>query len=165
MPSITPLKVNGIAYSFRDIRFGGLPGISQIRPYVRAINFTNVCDGALNHGASQLGRKVSGAYTPTFDFEIAQEGLILLHRILPPLGFEKFPIGNVEMSYAKAQTVPPFLRNRFINVFILGNSASWSQGTTELVRRVPTVVQAVLEDHGDGVWRCPIDYFSEALGS
>ena len=75
MPAITPLMLNGVAYAYRDIRYGGLPGLRQLRPYVRAINFTNASDGALNHGHSPLGRKVSGAYSPTLDFELAEEGV------------------------------------------------------------------------------------------
>lgn len=164
MPAITPLMLNGVAYAYRDIRYGGLPGLRQLRPYVRAINFTNASDGALNHGHSPLGRKVSGAYSPTLDFELAEEGVEILHRLLPPQGFDQFPIGMFELMYAKAQTIPPFKRVRFRDVFILGSSASWAQGTTELARRIPTVVRAIEEDHGDGIWRCPINLVAEEIG-
>lgn len=164
MPAYTPLILNGVAYSYRDIRWGGLPGLRQLRPYVRALNFTNASDGGLNHGHSPLGRKVSGAYTPTLDFELAEEGLVILRRLLPPQGYDQFPIGMLEVTFAKAQTVPPFKRVRFRDVFILGASASWSQGTTELSRRIPTVVRAIEEDDGDGIWRCPINLAAEELG-
>ena len=137
MPSVTALMLNGTAYSYRDIRYGGMPQLRVIRPYIRSIGFTNASEGALNHGHSPLGRKASGPYSPTLEWEI---------------------------SYAKAQTIPPFKRVRFHNVHILGTSASWSQGTTELSRRVPTIVQAIEEDHGDGIWRCPINLAAEEIG-
>lgn len=164
MPSVTALMLNGTAYSYRDIRYGGMPQLRVIRPYIRSIGFTNASEGALNHGHSPLGRKASGAYSPTLEWEMAEEGVALLMKLLPAQGYDQFPIGMFEISYAKAQTIPPFKRVRFRNVHILGTSASWSQGTTELSRRVPTIVQAIEEDHGDGIWRCPINLAAEELG-
>lgn len=165
MPSISSTLVNGMAYSYRDIVCSGLPGLSQLRAYLIAVNFTNAADGALNHGASQLGRHVSGPYTPTLDMEVSEEGWKILAALLPPAGYEAFPIGNFMISYAKGQVIPPFRRLRFNEVHILGSSAAWTQGTKELSRRIPTTVRFIEEDHGDGVLRCPINPALELYAS
>lgn len=156
MPPL-PLRVDGNAYSYRDIRCFGLPGLERLKPYLRSIDFTNAPAAAHSHGAAQVSYgKAAGAYEPTVEIEIAEEGLDIILPLLPAVSYSDFPL-NWEIIYAKAQTLPPFKRLKFTQFFFLGSRGSWAQGTTPLSRRIPCHVNIIEEDIGDGVWRCPVN--------
>jgi len=157
MPAVYPLNVQGLAYSYRDIKPTGLPGIERLKTYLRSINFTNTVDSSSAHGGTQVAYgKAAGPYTPTCEIELAEEGLDVLMQLLPPQGYSDFQF-NWMLIYAKAQVVPPFKKLRFTNFAILGDRADWSQGSAPLTVRVPCWVQIIERDIGDGIWRCPVN--------
>ena len=53
MPPVYPLNVQGLAYSYRDIKPTGLPGMERIKTYLRGISFTNAVESDHAHGATQ----------------------------------------------------------------------------------------------------------------
>jgi hypothetical protein len=164
MPPAFPLSVQGHAYSYRDIKCLGLPGLERIKPYLRSVDFSNTVAADHAHGAGQLSYgKVSGAYAPTCEIELAEEGLDILLPLLPAQGYSDFPFDWM-LLFAKAQTIPPFHRISFKKFFVLGDRGSWSQGTTPLSVRIPCHVTAIERDLGDGVLRCPINLIAELSG-
>ena len=157
MPAPYPLSVNGLAYSYRDIKPLGLPGMERIKTHLRSVDWGATVESDHAHGATQKAYgKVAGPFKPTTEIELAEEGLDILLPMLPPQGYSDFLFSWVLM-YAKAQTVPPFKKQRFNNFAILGSRGSWQQGTTPLSRRIPCYVETIEEDIGDGIWRCPIN--------
>jgi hypothetical protein len=161
MPAPYPLTVQGLAYSYRDIKPTGLPGIERIKTFLRSINFTNAAEADHGHGATQKAfGKVSGPYKPTAEMELAEEGVDILLGLLPPEGYSDF-LFSFMLVYAKAQTVPPFKKLRFNNFAVLGDRGDWSQGTTPLSARIPCYVETIQRDRGDGIWRCPINLSQE----
>ena len=161
MPAVYPLNVQSLAYSYRDIKPTGLPGMERIKTYLRGISFTNAVESDHAHGATQKAfGKVAGPYKPTAEIELAEEGLDLLLGLLPAQGYSDFLFTWV-LIYAKAQIVPPFKKLRFNNFAILGDRGEWSQGTTPLSVRVPCYVETIERDRGDGIWRCPINLIAE----
>ena len=157
MASPYPLNVQGHAYSYRDIKPTGLPGMERIKTFLRSINFTNTVAADHGHGASQVAfGKVSGPYAPSLEMELAEEGVDILLKLLPPQGYSDF-LFNWMLVYAKAQVVPPFKRLRFTQVALLGDRGDWSQGTTPLSARIPCYVRLIERDAGDGIWRCPVN--------
>lgn len=163
MPAPYPLNVNGLAYSYRDIKTTGLPGMERLKTHLRAVSWSSMAEADHAHGASQRAYgKVAGPYKPTCEIELAEEGLNILLPLLPPQGYSDFLFTWV-LLYAKAQTVPPFKKLKFNNFAILGGSGSWQQGTTPLSRRIPCYVETIQEDIGDGILRCPINLITDSL--
>lgn len=163
MPPAFPLSVQGHAYSYRDIKCMGLPGLERLKTFLRAVDYGNTVAADHAHAAPQLSYgKVSGIYAPTCEMELAAEGLDILLPLLPAQGYSDFPFTWM-LVFAHAQTIPPFKKVRFTNFFILGERANWSQGTTPLSVRIPCHTSKIETDLGDGIWRCPINAASEEV--
>lgn len=164
MPPAFPLSVQGHAYSYRDIKCLGLPGLEQLRTYLRSVDFSNTVAADHAHAAPQLSYgKVSGAYAPTCEIELAEEGLDVLLPLLPPQGYSDFAF-DWTLLFARAYNIPPFRRIKFTNFFVLGDRGSWSQGTQPLTVRIPCHVGAIERDLGDGILRCPINIAADLGG-
>ena len=139
----------GHAYSYRDIGCLGLPGLEQLRTYLRSVDFSNTVAADHAHAAPQLS--YGGSLAPTrqpASLRLAEEGFDILLPLLPAQGYSDFAFDWVLMFARRCRSRPSGASSS--RTFRAGRPWKLEPGTQPLTVRIPCHVSAIERDLGTG---------------
>jgi hypothetical protein len=157
--NITPIRINGQCYSYRDLSCRGVPQLQRIAGGMVSLDWGNAADASHFHGVGQAAlAMIPGASKPNFSMTLRKEewDYLMTSGALPPA-----PAGysdkrfDWELHYGESEA-GGISRLVLTNFHFLGVSRAGYRMGDAIVNDIACFVQFIQEDPGTGILFAPV---------